>query len=89
MNKMATKPSSVDFLWTREAYDLLMDTSICEKLVGPPYMKEWTIRELCETPNKFNLILAKYPSFPRTTPAAVVSFSNANIAADSPPPPLM
>ena len=87
MNIMATKPSSVDYVWSREAYDLLMDTSICEKLVSPPYLKEWTVRELCRTPNKWNLILAKYPSFPRTRPAAaVVSPSNVKIAANSPSP---
>ena len=79
-----------NFIWTVDIYDAILDTTVNEKLVSPPYFKEWTVRELISIPAKRNLILDKYPGFPATRPAAVVSSFTNDFAAISPsPPPLM
>ena len=84
------RPSDKNFIWTVDNYEFILDTPVVEKLVSPPYFKEWTVRELISIPAKRNLILDKYPGFPVTRPStAVVSdFTNDN-AAISPSPSLM
>ena len=86
---MAITPTCKDFVWTQDTYDVFLDATVLEQTLSHPYYKEWTIRELIDVPNKWNLVTAKYPTFPRTRPdaAAVVRNSVNNIAADSLPPP--
>ena len=70
-------------------YELFLDTPVIEKLVSPPYFKEWTVRELNSIPAKRNLILEKYPGFPDARPTAAVVSDITNVfAANSNSPPL-
>ena len=83
--------SDKNFNWTVDIYDAILDTTVVEKLVSPPYFKEWKVSDLLSIPAKRHLILDKFPGFPATRPAAAVVSSVSNdFAATSPsPPPLI